>query len=224
MRVITEDIVISGGKVSFDKGGSMGANAVGTGSSDGVVLANDTPATVGAQQTSPRLRLQGNGWSTTSGASMPVNFIFEVLPVQGSTAPSGNLLVKVSINGAAYVTLGTLTSAGAFTTLSSLAAGFSVSAAAAARFAFTGRASLSSPAVDLVAIRDTGDTADVHLRALTVRPNAVAFASLPGTPVVGMICGVTDSNTVVWGATVAAGGANFVLAVYNGSVWTVIGK
>jgi hypothetical protein len=35
---------------------------------------------------------------------------------------------------------------------------------------------------------------------------------------------VTDSNTVVWGATVAGGGANNVLVVCDGSAWTVMGK
>lgn len=58
----------------------------------------------------------------------------------------------------------------------------------------------------------------------TIRGAAVAFASLPGTPVEGMIKAVTDSNTVVWGATIAGSGANHVLAYYNGTNWTVIGK
>lgn len=56
-----------------------------------------------------------------------------------------------------------------------------------------------------------------------IRVTPVAFASLP-TPVEGMLIPVTDSNTAVWGATVAAGGANHILAYYNGSNWTVAGK
>lgn len=51
----------------------------------------------------------------------------------------------------------------------------------------------------------------------------VAFAALP-VGSVGMVRTVTDSNTVVWGATIAAGGANKVLAFFNGSNWTVAGK
>jgi hypothetical protein len=49
------------------------------------------------------------------------------------------------------------------------------------------------------------------------------FANLPGTPVAGMLATVTDSNTATWGATIAGGGANNVLARYNGTNWTVVG-
>jgi hypothetical protein len=51
----------------------------------------------------------------------------------------------------------------------------------------------------------------------------MAFGSLPGTPLHGMVAAITDSNTATWGATVAAGGANKILAFYNGTNWTVIG-
>jgi hypothetical protein len=50
-----------------------------------------------------------------------------------------------------------------------------------------------------------------------------AFASLP-TPSEGMIASVNNSNTAVWGANIAGGGANKVLAYYNGTNWTVAGK
>ncbi len=52
----------------------------------------------------------------------------------------------------------------------------------------------------------------------------VKFAALP-SPVgrVGNIVAVSDSNTAVWGATVAGGGGNVVLAWSNGSAWTIIG-
>jgi hypothetical protein len=54
--------------------------------------------------------------------------------------------------------------------------------------------------------------------------NPAAFADLPSDPPTGMLRVVTDSNTATWGATVAAGGANTVLAFYNGTVWTVAAK
>jgi hypothetical protein len=63
-----------------------------------------------------------------------------------------------------------------------------------------------------------------HLSAASVRGNAVAFASLPVSPVEGMLVGVSDSNTATWGATIAGGGANHVLAYYNGTNWTVAAK
>lgn len=51
-----------------------------------------------------------------------------------------------------------------------------------------------------------------------------AFTSLPGTPREGMMAWVNDSNTATWGATVAGGGANKALVVYNGTNWTCAGK
>lgn len=52
----------------------------------------------------------------------------------------------------------------------------------------------------------------------------VAFASLPASPSEGMVAWVNDSNTATWGATVAGGGANKVLVVFNSANWTVAGK
>jgi hypothetical protein len=68
------------------------------------------------------------------------------------------------------------------------------------------------------------DSGDAHLSAGTVTHHGVAFANLPGSPVAGMTACITDSNTNTWGATIAGGGANTVLAWYNGSNWTVTGK
>ena len=68
-------------------------------------------------------------------------------------------------------------------------------------------------------VSHTGD-----LSAASVRGNAVAFASVPATPVEGMLVAVTDSTTATWGATITGGGANHVLAYYNGTNWTVAGK
>jgi hypothetical protein len=50
------------------------------------------------------------------------------------------------------------------------------------------------------------------------------FATLPSSPVAGMIGYITNCNTTTWGATAAGGGANPVLVWYNGTNWTVMGK
>lgn len=46
--------------------------------------------------------------------------------------------------------------------------------------------------------------------------------------IAGLIAGrvehITDSSTATWGATIAGGGANPVLAWYNGTNWTVVGS
>lgn len=57
----------------------------------------------------------------------------------------------------------------------------------------------------------------------SARMTAVAYASLPASPVMGDLYVVTDSNTATWGATIAGGGANVVLAWFNGTNWTVVG-
>ncbi len=60
--------------------------------------------------------------------------------------------------------------------------------------------------------------------APSIRGTAVAVAGLPAAPVEGMVVAVTNSNTDTWGATISGTGAFHVLAYYNGTNWTVIGK
>jgi hypothetical protein len=52
----------------------------------------------------------------------------------------------------------------------------------------------------------------------------VTVAKLPGSPVAGQLAQVTDSTTNVWGAAVTGTGGFKVLAWFNGSQWTVVGK
>lgn len=68
-----------------------------------------------------------------------------------------------------------------------------------------------------------GSTNVVNITQL-IKLGAVTFSGLPASPVTGMIAHVSDSNTGTWGATIAGGGGNTVLAFYNGINWTVIGK
>lgn len=50
------------------------------------------------------------------------------------------------------------------------------------------------------------------------------YASLPASPVAGMVFSISDSTTQTWGATVSGGGSDFALVVYDGANWTVAGK
>jgi hypothetical protein len=52
---------------------------------------------------------------------------------------------------------------------------------------------------------------------------AYTVATLPGTPVVGMIARVTDADAPSVGSTVTGSGAAAALVWYNGANWTVIG-
>lgn len=56
-----------------------------------------------------------------------------------------------------------------------------------------------------------------------LKATCATFASLP-TASSGMTACVSDSNVNTWGSTIAGGGANTVLAFYNGAAWTVAGK
>lgn len=88
-------------------------DGIGTTSADGFSAVNRTSAAAGAQQYSPMVCQEGQGWKTTATAgSQSVEFCWEVQPVQGTTAPSGNYLLKASINGGAFSTVGTFTSGG----------------------------------------------------------------------------------------------------------------
>jgi hypothetical protein len=60
--------------------------------------------------------------------------------------------------------------------------------------------------------------------ATAIRSPAVAFSSAVASPGEGTMQAFTDSTTNTWGATITGGGSNHVLAYYNGTNWTVIGK
>lgn len=95
------------------KAASLGVTAV---DGKGLWLYNDTAAAAGAQQISPSLVLEGQGWKTTAtAASQSVKWRFDVLPVQGSAAPAAQLRLSASINGGAYTTPLNLTDDGTLT-------------------------------------------------------------------------------------------------------------
>jgi len=92
-------------------------NAIGTTSTRGLLIENNTAAAAGAQQYSPMLCQEGQGWKTDATAgSQSVEFCWEVQPVQGTSAPTANYILKRSINGGAFSTVGTFTSGGQFIT------------------------------------------------------------------------------------------------------------
>ena len=68
------------------------------------------------------------------------------------------------------------------------------------------------------------DSAYAGFMSRYLRTNPVTVASLPASPTEGMMVAVTDSSTATWGDTITGGGANHVLAYYNGTNWTVAAK
>lgn len=78
-------------------------SALGTTPAAGISLENSTAAAAGAQQVSPALELAGKGWKTTAtAASQEVRFRAHVLPIQGTTAPTGTLIFSNSVAGGAF--------------------------------------------------------------------------------------------------------------------------
>lgn len=54
-------------------------------------------------------------------------------------------------------------------------------------------------------------------------PSAGLFASAPAAPFLGQTCWFSNSNTATFRATIAGGGSNLVLGMWNGTNWTVAG-
>jgi hypothetical protein len=77
--------------------------SIGTAQTTTLFLNNNTPATVGAQQYSPGLRLDGYGWKTTSTAgTQPVSVMLQTRPVQSTTNPLPELVVWSNANAGTY--------------------------------------------------------------------------------------------------------------------------
>jgi len=85
---------VSGGAITLGA-----AEALGTTSTARLTLANTTAAAAGAQQVSPSIVLEGQGWKTTAtAASQIVRFRENILPVQGTANPSATWRLQSEIN------------------------------------------------------------------------------------------------------------------------------
>lgn len=97
-------------------------DAVGATSVDadlGLLIINTTAAAAGAQQYSPMLVLEGQGWKTNAtAASQEVQFAFQVIPIEGAANPTGQLSIFSNINDGGFVERASLSSGGAFTATS----------------------------------------------------------------------------------------------------------
>lgn len=84
---------------------------IGVTTTSGLILSNTIAAAAGVQQNSPALRFAGFGWKTTAtAASQSVTFDLDVLPIQGTSAPTGNFRIVPRVNnitGFASYTFGT---------------------------------------------------------------------------------------------------------------------
>lgn len=78
-------------------------DGIGSTSTDGIVLINNTLAANGAQQWSPRIRWTGAGWNATAAASRVVDALAEMVPLQQvSGDPIAALTFSTQVNGGGY--------------------------------------------------------------------------------------------------------------------------
>lgn len=101
--------------------GAIGAisesnDGLGTTSTDGFALVNNTASTVGTTvQISPRLRFTGTAWNSVGVISEVDSWIIENLPVTAAGTTNSILKFGSSLAGGAYTYPATLTSAGQLT-------------------------------------------------------------------------------------------------------------
>lgn len=133
-------------------------DAIGATSTDGLRLKNATAAAAGAQQFSPRTCWEGQGWKTdATAASQSVVFCAETQPVQGTSAPTGNWILKASINGGAFSTVGTFNSGGAVTFASTIEAGGGIFTASTAYIGSASRGFWRFPADGIAVWRNNAE-------------------------------------------------------------------
>lgn len=88
----------------FTAANTFTLNAQGLTPSAAVTIQSTTAATSSASEMSPSFVLRGSGWKTnTTAASQTVDFIQNVLPVQGTSAPTGQWQLQYAINGGSAV-------------------------------------------------------------------------------------------------------------------------
>jgi hypothetical protein len=219
---------------------------------DGLLLTNPTLSTAAVPvQMAPQISFGYHAWNTTPTATdTPITTRMLVLPVSGGTpnsffqiwtdvpgVPHNGGFADLSLfsngNTSSLVINGGVSAKGSFdAALNSpifWVASTRLDSATDGKMQISTNGSLSGVGLDVLTdgtlkIRNRAQTADGQLAAASVRGNAVTVANLPAAPVEGMLCAVTDATLNTWGSVVAGGGANHVLAYYNGTAWTIAGK
>jgi hypothetical protein len=87
----------------------------------------------------------------------------------------------------------------------------------------TEKGAISGVAYDLALVTDDTPRLVLDTTGSARVATGLTVATLPSSPVVGMIARVTNANAPSIGSTVTGGGAAAALCWYNGTNWTVIG-
>lgn len=122
-------VLVFGTSPTVTTGLTLLSNAIATTPSNtkGLYLQNTTVAATGAQQESPSVVFEGQGWKTTAtAASQAVALRENVLPVQGAANPTFQFRWDGSVNASAYTNLMILDSSGNLSTTGSFVSGTSI--------------------------------------------------------------------------------------------------
>jgi len=157
----------------------------------GVAVRNTTAAAAGAQQYSPPMRWEGQGWKTdATAASQSVEFRAYIVPVQGTANPTGYLLLESSVNAASYA--GPFT----FSTVGGLSVGSATEMAAGVINANVGFR-VANAATSNAVLRGNGTNfVSSAAAALTKSDDTNVTLTLGGTPTTALLDAV--SLTLGW--------------------------
>lgn len=166
--------------------------------------------------------------SASTGSANGGSIIFQVTPAGGAGSSQNAFATALTIDSAKVATFAANIACTYIRATKSALDGGSNNGVTVTSDAYVNFSSTTgiTGAVDLIVsrssvagvLRVSGNTAGSTGAA--VRLVGYAFASLPAASA-GTIAYVTDSNTATWGATIAGGGANGIMAFYNGTNWTV---
>jgi hypothetical protein len=185
----------------------------------GIVLSNNTAAALGAQQKAPALRFRGNGWGTTGSASQTVDVRYDLLPVQGTTAPTWQMLMSSSINGGAYTNPFNWTSDGSFTASGQLTAGTHLSFAG--QIIYSGRFRLAPQSDGVVTLFNNAQT---DFGRLQFGNTTASFPALKrsGTAIHVRLADDSGFGDLVARGIQAQAGTSTGFAKVGGNIWNSI--
>ena len=184
--------LVAGATISASNTITSTRNNLVTTSTDGLIQANVTAATIGVPvQYSPRLRLSGTAWDTTVAASRTSNWILENRSVSGNPI-SSNLVWAWDLNGGGYTDRMTLSSAGNLSTTSFNGVALTIAGSSSAYLNAAG--TYTTPA------GSTGTVTSVSVTTANGVSGSVATATT--TPAITLTLGAITPTSVAASGTV----------------------
>lgn len=178
---------------------------------NGLLLLDPTVApSTGNQQYSPSIQWTGSGWKTTATAGpQAVEYRAYVVPVQGSSAPTGIWNLDAAIAGGAYATVFGVTSTGGINLVSSLSltpGGSALDITAGKAWGWLARSKMLSAADGRITIANNAQTAFTRL-AFGVETSSGASLQISTTGITAGLGDGTSGGSFTASGTFTATGA-----------------